>query len=100
MAIRATLLALLFACQPAPQDPPKPKEVTKATQSNEGAAACVDAELAKRGLDQYGGAAGTMYPGGTPLFQESTGKRTDRNQYVYARHPDIAAACGAADAGH
>jgi hypothetical protein len=42
-----------------------------------------------------------MYMGGTPLFNERTGKQTDRGQYVYANHPDIAAACGgAADAGH
>jgi hypothetical protein len=104
MAIRATLLALLFACQSAPAAPPdapKAKEtVSPTSQSAEGAAPCVDKELAKRGLDQYGGDQGTMYPGGTPLFQESTGKRTDRTQYVYAHHPDIAAACGGADAGH
>ena len=123
MAIRATLVALLFACQSAPAAAPPPEPVAKGdatrlpagtatqaapgkettsptSQGQEGAPACLDQELAKRGLDQYGGEQGTMYPGGTPLFQESTGKRLDRAQYVFARHPDIAAACGVSDAGH
>jgi hypothetical protein len=87
MAIRATLLALLVACKPAATEPPK------------AAPDCLDQQLAKLNLDQYGGDQGTMYPGGTPLFQESTGKRLDRTQYVYAHHPEIAALCAGADAG-
>jgi hypothetical protein len=65
----------------------------------EPATPCVDRELEKRGLDHYGNAPGTMYPGGTPLFDEKSGKRSDRTQYVYARHPEIATVCGSADAG-
>ncbi|HEX4382125.1 MAG TPA: hypothetical protein VH083_04225 [Myxococcales bacterium] len=96
MAIRATLLALLFACKPATTEPPP--AATEPPPAAQTAPACVDQQLAKRNLDQFGGEQGTMYPGGTPLFQESTGKRTDRTRYVYAHHPDIAALCGA-DAG-
>jgi hypothetical protein len=120
MAIRATLVALLLACQSAPaatppqppvkadatrlpqgtatQDPPQP--TAAGGQGMESASPCVDKELQKRGLDKYGGDPGTMYPGGTPLFHEAGGKSTDRTQYVYSRHPDIATACGASDAGH
>jgi hypothetical protein len=118
MAIRATLLAALFACQSAPaatpQGAPQPVkgDATRlpqgtATQDQpqaggqgmESASPCVDKELQKRGLDKYGGEQGTMYPGGTPLFHEATGTSTDRTQYVYSHHPEIAKACGAADAG-
>jgi hypothetical protein len=98
MAIRATLLALLFACQPATTEPPKASETQPAARP-QGPEACIDQQLAKRNLDQFGGDQGTMYPGGTPLFQESTGKRLDRTQYVYAHHPEIAALCAGADAG-
>ena len=108
MAIRATLLALLFACQPAATEPPKASEtpkvetpkVSETPKQPQGPEACIDQQLAKRNLDQFGGEQGTMYPGGTPLFQESTGKRTGRAEYVYAHHADIAALCAGADAGH
>jgi hypothetical protein len=59
---------------------------------------CLDAQLGRLGLNQFGDPPGTMYTGGTPLFDEKTGKSTDRAAYIFARHPDIARACGV-DAG-
>jgi hypothetical protein len=115
MVMRATLVAMLFACQSAPgatlqsggQPTAKP-DATRLPQGTAtqdvapvGASSCIDRELSKRGLDQFGSPPGTMYMGGTPLFNERTGKKTDREQYVFANHPDIAVACGgASDAGH
>ena len=66
------------------------------------ATACVDAWLRARRLDPYGHPEGTMYMGGTPLFDERTGETTDRLHYVAARHPEVRAACGLppTDAGH
>jgi hypothetical protein len=58
-------------------------------------AACVDRELAARGLNQFGDPPDAMYAGGTPLFDERTGKATDRVEYVLSHHQAIAAACGA-----
>ncbi len=85
MLERAILLMLLAAggCAREKQQPPPETP----------AQSCLDAQLAKRGLNQFGDPPDTMYPGGTPLFDETTGKRTDREAYVFARHPDIAAAC-------
>jgi hypothetical protein len=77
------------AAMPVPSDAP----------GAEDASPCLDAELQKRGLDKYGNEPGTMYPGGTPLFDEATGKRKDRTAFVYAHHPEIAQACSAADGG-
>ena len=37
----------------------------------------------------------TVYAGGTPLFDEKTGKSRDRLDYIRERHPEIAAACAA-----
>jgi len=85
----ATLVAMLAApCrQEAPPAPPTAP-----------AGSCLDQQLAAKGLNPFGDPEGTMYPGGTPLFDEKTGRSTPREQYVFTRHPDIARACGA-DAG-
>ncbi len=55
--------------------------------------ACVDQWLTERRLDPFGGAKGTMYAGGTPLFDERTGERRERLEYVYNRQPDAQKAC-------
>jgi hypothetical protein len=62
------------------------------------ARSCLDVQLAAKALNEYGDPAGTMYPGGTPLFDEKTGRRISRENYVFEKHPDIARACRA-DAG-
>ncbi len=85
----ATLLVLCAAC---PQNPPPAPAAAAQRQS------CVDRELAAKGLNSFGDPEGTLYAGGTPLFDERTGRSTPREEYVYARHPEIARACGA-DAG-
>jgi len=59
----------------------------------------LDRELAARRLNQFGDPPDTMYAGGTPLFDERTGKATDRIEYVLSHQQAIAAACGAASVG-
>ena len=81
MLPRAILLLLLAGC-------PRESTPTAPPQS------CLDAQLTSRGLNQYGDPPDTMYPGGTPLFDEKTGKRTEREAYIFAKHPEIAQACG------
>jgi hypothetical protein len=54
---------------------------------------CVNGWLAARNFDEYGHPAGTMYAGGTPLFDEKTGESRDRLDYVFARHPEARSAC-------
>lgn len=91
----AFVLALGFACDrnatttgrdPAPDAavaPPNPIEEET----------CVDRWLAAHGLDPFGEPIGTVHAGGTPLFDESTGKHVSRLDYVYASNPDAAGAC-------
>lgn len=81
----ATLLLLLAACRREP--PPVSQGVS-----------CLDRELASRGLNAFGDPQGTMYAGGTPLFDERTGASISREQYVFSHHPELASACGS-DAG-
>ena len=49
-------------------------------------------------MDMYGHPEGTMYAGGTPLFNEVTGERTDRLEYIFKRHPEARQACVGQDA--
>ena len=37
----------------------------------------------------YGDSKDTMYAGGTPLFDERSGKTHDRYEYVLERHPEL-----------
>jgi hypothetical protein len=39
-------------------------------------------------LNQYGDSKDTVYAGGTPLFDESTGKSTDRYIYLVKKLPE------------
>ncbi|MBW7876112.1 MAG: hypothetical protein H3C47_09005 [Candidatus Cloacimonetes bacterium] len=49
----------------------------------------IDRFLQERGLNEYGDAPGTMYMGGTPLFDERTGAETDRYVYLLRRFPEL-----------
>jgi hypothetical protein len=68
----------------------------KASRDRAQEEACVDRWLAQRKLDPYGNEEGMMYAGGTPLFDERTGRTTDRLEYVYRKHPEARAACAPA----
>jgi len=60
--------------------------------------ACVDQWLKERQLDRYGHPEGTMYAGGSPLFNEATGESQDRLEHIFARQPEAKKACPGADA--
>ena len=89
MKLRATLLLIAAAACRSEKAPPAQKP--PAPQS------CLDRELAARRLNSFGDPADTAYPGGTPLFNEATGKSTDRAAYIFARHPEIGLACQGRD---
>lgn len=48
----------------------------------------IDLWIKKEGLNQYGDPKDTVYSGGTPLFDEKTGEKIDRYEYILRRHPD------------
>jgi hypothetical protein len=60
---------------------------------------CLDKWLKEKKLDRYGHPEGTMYAGGTPLFNEMTGESRDRLDYVYERQPEARKLCAAAKSG-
>ena len=48
----------------------------------------IDAKIKQENLNEYGDAKGTQYMGGTPLFNEMTGKKIDRYDYIVSNHPN------------
>ena len=84
--MRAARIAVLLvaACRASPPSSPAPDAQ---------AVSCVEQWLAQRDLNQYGDPVGTMYTGGTPLFDERTGQTTDRLQHLVRKHPELQQAC-------
>jgi hypothetical protein len=51
----------------------------------------IDAWIEKAGRNKYGDPKGTVYAGGTPLFDERSAKLTDRYEYILSKHPELKA---------
>ncbi|HIE52220.1 MAG TPA: hypothetical protein EYP85_10715 [Armatimonadetes bacterium] len=49
----------------------------------------IDRWIEERGLNEFGDSPDTVYIGGTPLFDERTGQRKDRYEYILERHPEL-----------
>ncbi|HEC91782.1 MAG TPA: hypothetical protein ENI51_02120 [Candidatus Atribacteria bacterium] len=49
----------------------------------------IDLWLRKNNLNIFGDPKGTMYAGGSPLFDERTGRMIDRYQYIFLRHSEL-----------
>lgn len=50
--------------------------------------AAIDEWIKAHDLNQFGDPKSTMYTGGSPLFDESTGQRVDRYAFIVQRHPN------------
>lgn len=75
---------------PDTKPPAKPAEAAAGDAKVEG---CVDKYLKDHHLNEYGDPEGTAYAGGTPLFDERTGKTTPRLDYVFSKQPDARKTC-------
>lgn len=49
----------------------------------------IDGWIRDNGLNEYGDHKDTCYTGGTPLFDETSGRTTDRYQYILQNHPEL-----------
>ncbi len=94
-------LLLLAACPqaraPSPRALPhgaRPAAARAAAGWTAAQQTCVDTFLAGHGLDAYGSPHGTMYPGGTPLFDETTGRSVTTAGLPAQHHPDVLHSCG------
>lgn len=51
----------------------------------------VDNWIRENGRNEFGDDPGAVYAGGTPLFNEMTGRSLDRYEYILKRHPELRA---------
>ena len=49
----------------------------------------IDDHIKEKGLNEYGDPQGTVYAGGTPLFDEMTGRRMDKYEYILKKNPGL-----------
>jgi hypothetical protein len=49
----------------------------------------VDRWIRDKGRNEYGDRKDTVYTGGTPLFDEVTGRTLDRYEYILKRNPEL-----------
>ena len=49
----------------------------------------IDRWIKEKGRNTYGDPPDTMYAGGTPLFDERTGTKKDRYEYILEKHPEL-----------
>jgi hypothetical protein len=91
LVVSALVLASCRDPGPATRDAGSSRDAAPSALTEE---ACLDAWLAARDLDRYGSPVGTVYAGGDPLFDETSGRVMPRIDYVYSRHPHAARACG------
>ena len=73
-------------------------KITRAVQSSDGKSgqrlsteqqSVIDEWLARNKLNEYGDPLDTLYAGGTPLFDEATGKSLNRFDYLFAKFPEL-----------
>ena len=83
------------AARPAPSsERSAPAPVTAARmQLDPKQTECVERWLKGHGLDDYGNPQGTLYAGGTPTFDESTGRSVDRWTLVMKNRPEALQSC-------
>jgi Predicted Zn-dependent peptidases len=49
----------------------------------------IDKWIKEKGRNSYGDPKDTLYTGGTPLFDERTGKTKDKYEYILEKHPEL-----------
>jgi len=86
--MRAARIAVLLVAACRPSSPPASDAGASARSTS-----CGDVWLAQRDLNHFGDPNGTVYAGGTPLFDERTGRSTDRMEHLLRKHPQLQQAC-------
>jgi hypothetical protein len=49
----------------------------------------IDRWIREKDRNPYGDPKDTVYMGGTPLFNEMTGQRKDKYEYILEKHPEL-----------
>lgn len=56
---------------------------------DEGTKKRIDEWIRQNGRNEYGDSPGTVYAGGDPLFNEMTGRKLDRYEYILKKNPGL-----------
>ena len=64
------------------------KEVQKSTEISATEKQKIETWILENDLNQYGDSKNMFYTGGTPLFNEKTGERIDKYEYILRNYPD------------
>lgn len=78
---------------PAVATPPPAPGGPLADPAAEKQESCLDAAAQKSHLNAFGDPPDTVYPGGSPLMDESTGRTISRRQYIRLHHPELDRQC-------
>jgi len=49
----------------------------------------IDRWIRENNRNQFGDTKDTVYAGGTPLFNEMSGRSLDRYEYILKKHPEL-----------
>ena len=77
----------------SPSAVPAPLPATSPSSLPSPSLVCADAWLKAHGLNEFGDPVGTVYAGGTPLFDEAAGRQRDRLEVLRAKHLELRTAC-------
>ncbi len=75
--------------RPAPPAPPPGRASTAVGAIDQATKNRIDQWIQQNHRNPYGDPPGTMYAGGTPLFDERTGRSTDKYEYILRKHPEL-----------
>lgn len=99
LVLTGTLLAGCQKPQPRERSLAPPASPVAAAAPADEADACLDAKLKAAHLNAFGDPAETVYAGGSPLFDEATGRSVTRREYLTKKHPELTATCPTGDGG-
>jgi len=76
------LIGAGLRCTPASEAPQPPSPISEIEKQQ------IQSWIEENDLNQYGDPKNTLYPGGTPLYNEGTGETIDLYDYILRKHPD------------
>ena len=82
------VILLLFGVDLIWKEMQKQNDIPKSSEISEAEKAKIEAWIKENDLNQYGDPKGTFYTGGTPLFDEKTGRSIDKYEYILKNHSD------------
>jgi len=84
VVIVSLLIGAGLSCTPTSEEVPQqtPSPISEIEKQK------IQSWIEENDLNKYGDPKNTLYPGGTPLFNEGTGETIDLYEYILRNHPD------------